>query len=1096
MNTGPIKSPPPPPPPPPPKPKITHQSAPAHTPAAHAPSHAAPAHPAAHAAHGETAAQHQAAAELGARHAATAAPRDHAAGFLGGLFNTVSRADGALQNMALRASVKPITAHEAQHELSSLHSELSHARNARDVATLSQRANELQGRAMVSNDPHLSHALRHQITSVRNAADNAHQAMTQLAQIHSNLHGTPEQRASQTAQLLAHPGTLRGTLRGLGALNGSPALAHAQHTAQGIADHATPDALAKQLKKEPNLAAYGPGMANNLGALRGMHNGHLQHALDGVAHNLLDQSQAAHQPLTPGTNGSIFDALGQIASGVARGVAGDPLSYAAVKANPGLGRLIAPLQASHNPATRAQVQDTVSRWASQSLLQNIDAHHTGLDPKANQAASAQGFQNDMVSMVKQMGIEPKVAMEAMNNAPAAAGRTLLTTRNVGVTDVQRNPLYGQMMAAAAQKDPSLQGQVTNQIKEWTKQSMMIHLQGKQQEDGIKKAQAEMLGDIKGIAQSTGLGGDLLKNGVQAAFDDKDLKKAMNDTANKGKDFLDKLGDLAGGFLDGLKSVAGDALDGLGALATGHLGDAVGDFAHAGSDGFGATMHLAGGVFNLGMQGLGNIGSGFLRGIGAGHMADDFSHLTGDMGQMGLDTTNGLGQLANDAANMSGDLAHGHIGGAFADAGKGWNDAFSGVGKVLGDGGHLLGDQMQMMGDTAGTIGGAGLRALGAKGLANDFQSATHSVGKFYGGVANGLGDGLAGMAQTVGFMGQHPLAAVTGMGALITHPGRIPAMAKAFMAQADKGGFAHAVGYIGAQFLPALLTDGGSAALTIADAGARTLGRAAFEQAGRIGLDGALTRGTDIVGSGLEHLETLGGKLGKFGLPDKLETIPKTLKELNEHFKAGQADLANGTSALKELKTTARGRVARGNQLAANLDHAPRALRNVSGRAVRDVGGKARQVRSTVEHPREVAASAKARIQGARERRAAAAAKRPTQRALAKAGTRRRLANARRQLHAHQYAKAGRELKYAMKYWQKTRLGNILSHLYSTGTDVVHLVTQPTKFVEGKIEGLGGKFESVGTVWKGAARSAGLVYEEENAQGQVGNGQSVVQEVL
>ncbi len=87
-------------------------------------------------------------------------------------------------------------------------------------------------------------------------------------------------------------------------------------------------------------------------------------------------------------------------------------------------------------------------------------------------------------------------------------------------------------------------------------------------------------------------------------------------------------------------------------------------------------------------------------------------------------------------------------------------------------------------------------------------------GKLWGGVKNvgrGAWDATVDSAKGIYQVVRHPVETAKALGHLATHPGQIVDVAKTMWHDATKHGVAYAVGYVGANLAPMLLTGGGSA---------------------------------------------------------------------------------------------------------------------------------------------------------------------------------------------------------------------------------------------------------------------------------------------
>jgi hypothetical protein len=632
--------------------------------------------------------QRNAAIKLGS----SAHEKDQAGGMLGGMIK-------AAKDAVLKSEIKPIKPHEAEHALQQIHQDLHDAKTPADLHAATRKAQELQGRMEASADAHFPAHLQHQVTAMRDRAEKANAAVGKLHAMSNTLqHGTAQERATLTAHLLSHPSEFKQTLKAVsGTLKGSELLKHQQDRAARIAEMASPEHLGLELKHDPDLSHYPPGMANDLGALRVIPDKHLQAGIDAVGKDMLAKSSDAHDPLK---------AFSDVFGGVGRPA--DPLSLANVEKTPGLGQIIAPMQASKDPLVAGAVQDVARRWNQDAMLKNLAANKHGApaDPKANATNTYQGFQQEMSTLAAKTGMGGPI-VDSMDAATRSVASTIAGDPAIDLHAVQQNPAYGQIMAQY-QHDPVLEGEIGAKVKDMIGQDVRERMDGKKKEDGVKKGMDEVKSDLTTLAENTGLG-DAIAANAEAAINDN--HKAIHDASERGKGLLDHLS-------DGFNSL-------------------VGDFAKGISFGFKELGKIHSMAFDaVGLHGIAKFDREFTAGVGDG-LAGTVTGL-GQMVTHPLATAKGLGGMVTHPERL-------------ADAGKAmWNEAMKGglahglgygvamiAPAILTDGGSLGGTlsgvaakgvaelgarEIPVLSNVASKLGDVG--AIGAKGFAV-FKGAMH-----------------------------------------------------------------------------------------------------------------------------------------------------------------------------------------------------------------------------------------------------------------------------------------------------------------------------------------------------------------------------------
>ncbi|MDB5096932.1 MAG: hypothetical protein JWM80_1353 [Cyanobacteria bacterium RYN_339] len=193
-----------------------------------------------------------------------------------------------------------------------------------------------------------------------------------LTRLDAALGGPPATRVQSMASLLADGAGFAEAIRSLGPLKGSPLLGALRAATQRLTAEATPAALANELNTHPDTLGD-PGAAEAVARLRPQAPPELAQATDAAALQLLDR---------PGG-----------------------VSLQEVRQHPEMGRLLAGLQQSPDPAVRAKVEATVRQWANTSMEQ----HLTGREGESAVKAGVKEFQAEMVELGNSCGLGPTVA---------------------------------------------------------------------------------------------------------------------------------------------------------------------------------------------------------------------------------------------------------------------------------------------------------------------------------------------------------------------------------------------------------------------------------------------------------------------------------------------------------------------------------------------------------------------------------------------------------------------------------------------------------------------------------------------------------------
>jgi hypothetical protein len=425
-------------------------------------------------------------------------------------------------------------------------------RTADGAARLAERAQELATRVGAGEYGKVDRPFAKDLERLSRSATRAGEAVARFEALQDKLNGTPHDQAAVTAELLAKPLQFGADIRALKAFQGSPLLDDQKKAVDAIAKGATPEALARQLAADPDPTHYPAGTVANLAALRAVPDPRLQKALDKVGKALLDQSAAARaenqEALDARDEGSLFERIKNVSDPVE--TVPDPLSLEAVKADPALGRLLAPMQASQDPATKTAVEDVVKTWSEGALRASLKANETGADdPTARAEKTITDFRAELEGLAKTTGLGP--ALEATSqDAVKGVSEGLLDDAGIGFEEMKANPAYGQLIGSL-QADEAFKDRVQEKVTGIADDILGDRLDGKEGEDELTEGIEDFQDDMKILGETTGLGfAD--EAAAEAFFKDHegDFKKVIDEGRNGVQKALDKAGEIVGkiGFI--------------------------------------------------------------------------------------------------------------------------------------------------------------------------------------------------------------------------------------------------------------------------------------------------------------------------------------------------------------------------------------------------------------------------------------------------------------------------------------------------------------------------------------------------------------------
>jgi hypothetical protein len=440
----------------------------------------------------------------------------------------------------------------AQKEYDDLTAAMGKVRTADGATRLAERAQALATRVGAGEYGKVDRPFAKDLERLSRSATRAGEAVARFEALQDQLNGTPHDQAAATAGLLAKPLQFGADIRALKAFQGSPLLDDQKKAVDAIAKGATPEALARQLAADPDPKNYPAGTVAALAALRGVPDPKLQKALDKVGQTLLDQSAAARtenaEALAAQDEGNFLTRALNATKPVE--TVSDPLSLSAVKADPALGQLLAPMQASQDPATKAAVADVVKTWGQDALRASLKANETGSDdPKARAEKTITDFRAELEGLARTTGLG--ATLEATSqDALKGVAEGLLDDGSIGFEEMKANPAYGQLIGSL-QADEAFKDRVNEKVLGMADDMLDDRLDGKEGEDELKDGIEDFQNDMKLLGETTGLGfAD--EATAEKFFEDRqgDFKKVVDEGRNALQKGLDKAGELVGkiGFI--------------------------------------------------------------------------------------------------------------------------------------------------------------------------------------------------------------------------------------------------------------------------------------------------------------------------------------------------------------------------------------------------------------------------------------------------------------------------------------------------------------------------------------------------------------------
>jgi hypothetical protein len=350
-----------------------------------------------------------------------------------------------------------------------------------------------------------------------------------------------------------------------------------------------------------------------------------------------------------------------------------------LKASPELGKRMAELAKDADPDVQAYVQETTQALVKESLQRNLK-ENTGGDP-------LKAFTGEIADLTAKTGLGD-VIQGVTGDALKDAAKDLLF-EGVDSKEVAENPALGKVLATLqTDSDPAVKDKLQETVRGWTTAALNSRLEGKEGEDDVKDAMSDFRGDLRALAEKTGLG-DTLTQAAESSLNSQ--KDRIEDLAKKGRNIFQKGLDLAGDFFGKALDLGGDLVKGVTDIA-GETVDAVTDAAAAGiKQGADLAGDLANAAIDKAGQGANaaaNLAADGLEAVGAksaadntrqaGKVAEHVADVAGNVANKVIDTH---GQVVGGAVDIAGNIGKG----ALQTAGNTINTVADGAGMLVAEG---------------------------------------------------------------------------------------------------------------------------------------------------------------------------------------------------------------------------------------------------------------------------------------------------------------------------------------------------------------------------------------------------------------------------
>jgi hypothetical protein len=369
------------------------------------------------------------------------------------------------------------------------------------------------------------------------------------------------------------------------------------------------------------------------------------------------------------------------------------ITGADLAADPAVGKQLAKLAKSDDPAVQQYLKDTAASLVQESLKKNL-AEKTG-------QAALDGFTGDVAAITEKTGLGD-VMKGVADDALKAAAKELLF-KGVDAEAIKADPALGQVLATLqGDTDPAVKAKLQETVRGWTDAALDARLAGQEGDDAVKGAVEGYGDDLRKLAESTGLADTLTSAGEESLKGQEDHIKELS---SQGKNFFEKGLDVVGNVLGKGLDLGGDLLNGAtdavsgtaktvgGALSRGiEAGWAkAGEGLNAAADLAGKGVEAASGVAGDGLDALG--ADGAADGVrAAGRHGANAADALGDAGEKVLGIQ---GKVSAAVAGLPTDLVAGTLDGV----GDAANTGLDVAGAVAADG--PMGASEKLADDTLG-----------------------------------------------------------------------------------------------------------------------------------------------------------------------------------------------------------------------------------------------------------------------------------------------------------------------------------------------------------------------------------------------------------
>ena len=287
-------------------------------------------------------------------------------------------------------------------------------------------------------------------------------------------------------------------------------------------------------------------------------------------------------------------------------------------------------------------------------VQALTARLGTLDP-------AELSKQDLQTLASLRGVKDPALQQALDGV---AKQILNTPGAANSRAVAENPAIGKLLAPLGKSgDADTRRQLADTVRGWVTASLNQNLAGKEGKAGVEAAMKGFREDLRALARDTGMG-EVLQTAVQESLERN--KGAIEDVAEKGKKWWQKLGDFVGDVVGDVADFAGDLVKDVADLA----GDAVDVVTDVAADAVRAGSELTGRAANAVIDTTGQVVGAGLDAVGADGAADAVraaSDVVGDVAQAGFELQ---GRITGGALEIAGDVVDGtlDVAGSVVDTG--------------------------------------------------------------------------------------------------------------------------------------------------------------------------------------------------------------------------------------------------------------------------------------------------------------------------------------------------------------------------------------------------------------------------------------------